>query len=143
VQRIVATLDKVYASKNIQCRLDVDDAAAFRGDEGDLLEILGNLLDNAYKWSRSRVVVGAASRSSEALGASGLTVWVEDDGPGVPDDRREAVLQRGVRADQKISGHGIGLAVVQDIVRAYGGSLEVTNNSELGGARITLFFPER
>ncbi|NIQ53597.1 MAG: two-component sensor histidine kinase, partial [Gemmatimonadetes bacterium] len=82
-----------------------------------LVEVLGNLLDNACKWSRRRVRILVRADA----GSRGMTVEVEDDGPGIPREQQEAVLERGVRADGSTPGHGIGLAVVQDVVGAYGG----------------------
>jgi len=137
VQRLTVSLDKVYADRGIQCEIVIDDAVGFAGDQGDLMEALGNVLDNAYKWARGRVYV-SASRDT----AAGLVVKVEDDGPGVPAAQRTAVLQRGVRADEAVSGQGIGLAVVQDILRAYGGSLELETSERLGGARVVMHLPD-
>ena len=71
----------------------------------------------------------------------GLLIAVDDDGPGVPADRVAQLLQRGVRGDERVQGHGIGLAIVQDIVRGYRGDLEVTRSEELGGARFEVRLP--
>lgn len=107
----------------------------FAGEREDLDEMLGNLLDNAFKWARSRVEV--ASR----LEAGGmLAVVVEDDGPGLPADRRDAVLAPGVRLDESTPGSGLGLAVVRDVARLYGGDLRL-GDSPLGGLRVELVLP--
>jgi two-component system sensor histidine kinase PhoQ len=116
---IVATLDKVYRDKQVSCELDVDAGAEFRGDPGDLSEILGNLLDNAYKYCRRRVVVEVGMRDGR------LRLEVGDDGPGLPAEALDAVLERGARADESIPGQGIGLAVVRETVELYGGRLEL------------------
>lgn len=137
VQRLSVSLDKVYAARGIQCEIAIDDAVTFAGDQGDLMEALGNVLDNAYKWARGRVYVSA----SRDVG-TGLVVSVEDDGPGVPAAQRTRVLQRGVRADEAVSGQGIGLAVVQDILRAYGGRLDLETSERLGGARVVMQLPD-
>ncbi|MDQ2696036.1 MAG: ATP-binding protein, partial [Pseudomonadota bacterium] len=89
----------------------------------------------ACKWAQSRVAVRARPLAAND-GRTGLVLEVEDDGPGIAADRRRAILQRGVRADPAVAGHGIGLAVVRDIVEeAYGGRLEI-GSSGLGGARV-------
>lgn len=107
----------------------------FAGEREDLDEMLGNLLDNAMKWAGSRVEV--ASR----LEAGGmLAVVVEDDGPGLPADRRDAVLAPGVRLDESTPGSGLGLAVVRDVARLYGGDLRL-GDSPLGGLRVELVLP--
>lgn len=134
VERVVAALAKVYADKAIAAHTSVDPQLRFRGDEGDLTELLGNVLDNAFKWAKGRVSVGAALASGK------LAVTVEDDGPGIADHELERVLQRGVRADQTVPGQGIGLAVVRDIIEAYGGEIRIAR-SALGGAAVTLVLP--
>ena len=134
VERMLAALAKVHGDKRIATEVIVDDGVRFRGDEGDLTELLGNLLDNAFKWGRTQVRVGA-----EAAGGK-LTLSVEDDGPGIAPEQAQRVLERGVRADQSVPGQGIGLAVVRDIVDAYGGELRI-ERSRLGGSRIILVLP--
>jgi two-component system sensor histidine kinase PhoQ len=106
-----------------------------RLDEGDLTELLGNLLDNACKWCTGSVRVACTAAGTT------LILNVEDDGPGIDAALGMAVLQRGVRADQATPGHGIGLAVVRDIVDALGGELEISRSAVLGGAHITLRLP--
>jgi two-component system sensor histidine kinase PhoQ len=134
VERMLAALAKVHGDKRIATEVVVDAGVRFRGDEGDLTELLGNLLDNAFKWGRTQVRV-----SAEAAGGR-LTLSVEDDGQGVAPEQAQRVLERGVRADQSVPGQGIGLAVVHDIVDAYGGELRI-ERSGLGGARIILVLP--
>lgn len=133
-ERIIVSLDKVYRDKAISAEMHVDKAPGFRGDQGDLLELLGNLLDNAYKWSAGRVKLSAGTDTGK------LTLLVEDDGPGIAPADIESILQRGARADQSTPGQGIGLAVVASIVQAYGGEI-VIGSSTLGGAAITIRLP--
>ena len=137
---IVASLEKVYSAKNILCEFDIDPRAQFYGEEGDLLELLGNLLENAFKWAKRRVLLTA--RVLPAVGArrNGLIFMVEDDGPGIPEDKVEHLLQRGVRGDERVQGHGIGLAIVQDLLRAYRGNLTVSQSPNLGGAAFSVRF---
>ena len=136
-----ATLLRVYARKDLVIELAVAPTAQFIGDRGDLTELLGNLLDNACKWCRTRVRFSAnIDESAEAR--ERLCLIVEDDGPGISAEDRARVLQRGVRADEKVPGHGLGLAMVHDTVDLYGGRLTI-DASPLGGARFTLRLPGR
>ncbi|MBS0364813.1 MAG: GHKL domain-containing protein [Proteobacteria bacterium] len=135
-----AALLKVYADKDLSIELAVG-KAQFMGDRGDLTELLGNLLENACKWCRSTVRL-SATVTEEAEPRERLSLLVEDDGPGISTQDRERVLQRGVRADEKTPGHGLGLAMVRDTVDLYGGRLSI-DRSPLGGARILLCLPGR
>jgi two-component system sensor histidine kinase PhoQ len=134
VERIARSMRVAYRDKAVELRTEADTELCFRGNEGDLMELLGNLLDNAYKWSRGTVVVGA--ETSDRI----LTISVEDDGPGIAPEQAEALLQRGARMDESVPGHGIGLAMVRAIVEAYEGTLAI-ERSALGGARMTLRIP--
>ncbi|NIP71980.1 MAG: histidine kinase, partial [Gammaproteobacteria bacterium] len=136
--RVVRSLDTVYAERGLERREHIDERSLFRGDQGDLMELLGNLLENAYKWARAAVAVSVRP-TGPRLGA--VEIRVEDDGPGIPAAQRAAVLDRGVRADGQVQGHGIGLAVVRDIVDTYGGTMELGESEELGGARVTICLP--
>ncbi|MBV9344013.1 MAG: GHKL domain-containing protein [Gammaproteobacteria bacterium] len=129
---------KVYAGKDLSIELAVVGAASFTGDRSDLLELLGNLLDNACKWCRSRVLLSATIQTA-APPRQRLELTVEDDGPGISDADRERVLERGVRTDEKVPGHGLGLAMVRETVELYGGQLTL-ETSQLGGlcARVRL-----
>jgi signal transduction histidine kinase len=98
----------------------------------DVEEMLGNLLDNACKWARSRVRI-----SSDVVDAERLAINVDDDGPGLDESLHEHVLRRGVRADEATPGSGLGLSIVRDLADAYGGSIVLTR-SPLGGLRAQL-----
>ncbi|WP_243649158.1 ATP-binding protein [Luteibacter rhizovicinus] len=137
---LVQSLEKVYAAKNVLCEFEIDNGAAFPGEQGDLLELMGNLVENAFKWAQHRVLLTARSLGTGA-GRRGLLLIVEDDGPGIADDKIGRVLQRGVRGDERVQGHGIGLSIVQDIVKAYQGEMQVDRSEELGGARFTVRIP--
>ena len=140
-EQIVTGLEKVYASKRVLCEFEIAAQARFHGETGDLQELLGNLLENAFKWAKSRVLLTVAEGATASNRRPGLSITVEDDGPGIAEDRIAHVLQRGVRGDERVQGHGIGLAIVQDIVRAYRGEMKVDRSGELGGARFLLRFP--
>ncbi len=135
IERLVNTLDKVHTGKGIRCDINIADDLEFPGEAGDLLELAGNLLENAYKWSQGRVRVTAS------MAGGMLQIEVEDDGKGIDATQRTAVLQRGRRADESVSGHGIGLSVVQEIVTVYGGSFSVGDSADLGGARMCIRIP--
>jgi two-component system sensor histidine kinase PhoQ len=132
-EKLKASLAKLYREKTVAIELDVATSLAFRGREGDLMEVLGNLLDNACKWAKSRVRVAGARHPT------GLELTVDDDGPGIDAALAEPLLERGVRADEAVPGHGIGLAMVRDIAAAYGGGVTI-ERSTLGGARVTVRF---
>ncbi|HUU73111.1 MAG TPA: ATP-binding protein [Burkholderiales bacterium] len=132
--RIVAAVKKVYRDKTFDVRVDIDDDVRFRGDEGDLTEVLGNVMDNAFKWCRSAVRISAAGENDV------LQLRIEDDGPGIRKADAAHVFERGARADESIPGHGIGLSVVREIVEAYGGKVNVTTSS-MGGAMVELQLP--
>lgn len=134
VEGLARTLRRLYADRHITIQLSVQDGIAARTEQADLEEILGNLLDNACKWSASRVLLSASQA------ASSLVLTVDDDGPGVEDALLESVLQRGVRADETAPGSGFGLAIVRDLVEVYGGSIALSR-SPLGGLRATLTLP--
>jgi two-component system sensor histidine kinase PhoQ len=140
-EQIVRGLEKIYASKRVICEFEIDAEARFHGEPGDLQELLGNLLENAFKWARSRVLLTVKPGATAPNRRPGLEMVVDDDGPGIPEDRIAHVLQRGVRGDERVQGHGIGLAIVQDLVRSYRGRLEVGASPELGGARFAVTLP--
>lgn len=140
LERIRSSLDKVHGGKGIICTLEVDSKAKCFLEEGDLYEIAGNLMDNAYKWCHSQVRVTVTAHRSPSHRHPDLLIKIEDDGPGIPESHRHEVLQRGIRADQSTHGHGIGLAVVHELVRLHGGSLSY-HQSQWGGACWEVFIP--
>lgn len=141
IDRLVSTLQKVYRDKGINCLCEVADDVLFPGEQGDLLECLGNILENAFKYASTTVAI-YLEPDTERLPAKGVRLCVADDGPGIPFEVRERVLRRGERGDQQMSGQGIGLSVASGIVRLYGGDLEI-GESDLGGARIAIWMPGR
>jgi two-component system sensor histidine kinase PhoQ len=140
-EQIVKGLEKVYASKGVLCEFEIQDGVQFHGEPGDLQELLGNLLENAFKWAHSRVLLTVRSEPATAGRRPGLLLAVDDDGPGIPPEKVGLILQRGVRGDERVQGHGIGLAIVQDLVRSYRGTLDVSTSTELGGARFEVHLP--
>ncbi len=141
VTELRAALFQVYSRKDLSIALSVRPGSHFVGDRGDLMELLGNVIDNACKWCTGQVRV-TIDIDAGAEPKRRLTVVVEDDGPGISESDRARVLERGVRADEKVPGHGLGLAMVRDTVDLYGGRL-VLEQSDLGGARVSLALPGR
>jgi signal transduction histidine kinase len=182
---LARTLLRLHADRSLTIEVHVDPAHIVRCQREDLDEMLGNLLDNACKWARSRVViasslalppdpppprqrrsavalrakaedgsderatggrpegssgVGSHGAMSEAEARSGIAITVDDDGPGLDPSMREAVLQRGVRADEASPGSGLGLAIVRELAGLYGGSIEL-DAAPMGGLRATLRLP--
>jgi two-component system sensor histidine kinase PhoQ len=133
VESLCNTLDKVYRDKQVKVSLDLPEQSMVAMEEGALLEMLGNLLENAYRLCLSEVRV--TQRSSH----QGDELCVEDDGPGVPQSQRARILERGERLDRQHPGQGIGLAVVKDIIESYGARLTL-GDSELGGAAFRIHF---
>jgi len=135
VERLLRTLDKVYHEKQVATEVALDAAIRFIGDEADLTEILGNLLENAYKYCRHsvRVVVRSAAHND------GLEILIEDDGPGIAKQQMAAVLQRGTRMDESVPGHGIGLSMANEVIALYGGQLSI-DSSTLGGVLLRIHF---
>lgn len=133
VDRLLRALNTAYHDRNIDVTADLPRPCRVRGDERDLMEMLGNLLENAFKYTHSRVRVSAALDGI-------LTLRVEDDGPGIAAEVRRAVLDRGTRADEVQAGHGIGLSVVAELVALYHGTLRI-EESPLGGACLVLELP--
>jgi len=139
VAELRVALLKVYARKDLSIEVLIAAGSQFVGDRGDLTELLGNLLDNACKWCRGAVRVTGSVDGSFAV-RERLGIVVEDDGAGISEEDRERIGRRGVRTDETVPGHGIGLSMVQDTVEMYGGTLTI-DGSTLGGARFSLRLP--
>ena len=141
IARLVDGLRKVYHDKQPDFEIRIESGMQFRGDTGDFLELSGNLLDNACKWCKKRVRISVVPSVGARAIASGMVLTVSDDGPGIPQDAADALMQRGMRLDESTPGHGIGLAVVKDIARSYGGRLSIKSSADLGGAEIMVSIP--
>ncbi len=135
LERIREALAKVYADKGVALTVQAASDLAWRIDEGDLFEAMGNLMDNAAKWARARVRVKAWREGAA------LRLQVDDDGPGFSDT--DAVLQLGVRMDERVPGHGVGLTIVKELVDSYQGELKLLRSDDLGGGRVDVTLPGR
>ena len=137
---LVRVMRKVYAERGLHITTTVPEQPLFfAGEEQDLQEMLGNLLDNACKWARSAVVIRA--QPVPQTGGAALRLTVEDDGPGIGAEHRALALARGVRLDETVPGTGLGLAIVQDLAHLYGGRLDLQPAGPCGGLRVVLSLP--
>ena len=142
-REIASSLRKIYRDKDVQCEMNIPDGASYAAEPGDLYEMIGNLLDNAWKWcSQSVVLTVNTNAQDENAGVSRWVLTISDDGPGVSDEQAATILDRGARGDQRgdVPGQGIGLAVVAEIVELYGGTVTV-DRSASGGAKFELSLP--
>jgi signal transduction histidine kinase len=132
---LLRVMQRIHAARELEWTVNpAKPPAVFRGEEQDLQEILGNLLDNAAKWAAQRVELSLAVHGDEFL------LTLDDDGPGIAEGQRSRVLNRGERADEEVPGSGLGLAIVVDLTRLYGGRVELAA-SPLGGLRVRLTLP--
>lgn len=135
-QGLAGVLVRVFADRTLTIDIDVQEEAAFRGQREDLEEMLGNLMENACKWASSRVRVSARGDHG------GLTLAVEDDGPGLSPDEAALASRRGKRLDEMSSGWGLGLSIVSDLVEVNGGTM-IFSRSNLGGLAVSIHIPGR
>lgn len=135
LEMVLQAMEKIYSDKSVQISIDISENTLFYGDENDLLEVLGNLIDNAYKFACNELYIRATEDKSN------MTLTIEDNGPGLPEYNQTRIFQRGERLDQQGLGQGIGLAVVYDIVKGYEGEVSA-EPSEFGGVRFNLSFPK-
>ncbi len=135
IERILSTLNKVYIDKHISVKHNLTITQAISIGEDDALELFGNLLENAFKWSKGQVTLTLSEANNKC------SICIEDDGPGIAEQSRKKILERGFRADSSTPGHGIGLAIVQDILAMYHSELNISS-SDLGGAKICFVVSE-
>jgi signal transduction histidine kinase len=135
LDELARTLERIFQDKGVTIDWDAPDDLYFLGERQDFMEIAGNAMENAGKWSKGRVRVRA-----KPVGAERLRLCVEDDGPGLPPDRREEVVRRGARLDENAPGSGLGLSIIDELARAYRGSLAL-GDSALGGLSVTVDLP--
>jgi len=136
VDRLILSLQRVYSQDLINIDAIIEPGLVFCGEKRDLLELVGNLLDNACKYGNGQVRLSAQLLDS-ANARAGINLQVEDNGPGIPKGQSEQLLRRGVRGDERVEGHGLGLAIVLEIVSAYDGEINI-QRSDLGGAHISV-----
>jgi signal transduction histidine kinase len=130
------TLERIFGERGVMIDWEAEDGLIFRGERQDLLELIGNVMENACKWCKRRVRAAA-----EPDGPGFLRVTVADDGPGLPENQREAVLRRGARLDENAPGSGLGLSIVEELAKAYGGAVSL-GESAWGGLQVELRLPQ-
>src|SRR6185312_7835349 len=135
LEELALTLERIFQAKGVEIDWRAPDDLFFHGERQDLLELAGNVMENACKWCKARVRVTAAE-----LAPTRFTLTVEDDGPGLAAADRAEVLQRGARLDETAPGSGLGLSIVDELARAYGGDLTLAD-SQMGGLKATLTLP--
>jgi len=131
---MVALLKQVHSGKRLDIRCDIPDDFPLFGDREDMLELIGNVLDNACKWARGKVQVRFSNGEN-------YRILIEDDGPGVTPEHLEKMTARGVRFDEDTEGSGLGLSIARDIVGLYGGSLRFAKSADFGGLSVEMDFP--
>jgi signal transduction histidine kinase len=132
---LARALERLHADRNLVINVHAPESHVVRVQREDLDEMLGNLIDNACKWARTRVLVDSEQTATD------VRISVDDDGSGLRVEMRDAVLYRGVRADEQAPGHGLGLAIVRDLAEVYGGTIAL-DHSPLGGLRAMLTLPK-
>jgi signal transduction histidine kinase len=135
LDELAVTLERIFQDKGVEIDWRCPETLCFQGERQDFMELAGNVMENAGKWCRAKVRAVAAATSPEQM-----TLTVDDDGPGLPPDRWADALKRGQRMDEHTPGSGLGLSIVDELARAYGGSVTLSA-SPLGGLRVTLVLP--
>lgn len=138
IQDLAGALSKLYSDKELSFSLNCSEKVLIKMDHQDAMELFGNLLDNAAKWARQHITIAVIE------GPESLEIQVSDDGPGVPAELLDQLTQRGLRADQQVPGHGLGLAIVQDILEVYGGHLSFRQSmqSKEQGLIVSILLPQ-
>jgi signal transduction histidine kinase len=134
IHQITGALARTSITENLTWDVQVDPDHKVRLDQSDLTELIGSLLDNARKWAKSRIKITTIADQTS------IRILIEDDGPGIEPHQRRMALSRGQKFDVNLSGTGLGLSIAQEIVQAYGGSLDLSDGL-LGGLRVTLELP--
>jgi signal transduction histidine kinase len=140
VTALARTMEKIHRDRDVAIALDVPAQARFRGEQQDLEEMVGNLVDNACKWAQSRVAIEVVANSPTSDGKGRVRIIVDDDGPGLSPAEREQVARRGRRLDETKPGSGLGLSIVVELASLYGGVLTL-GTAPIGGLRAELALP--
>ncbi len=135
LDKLQRTLKAIYREKALEFDVEMDEKVYFPGERDDLMELLGNLLDNASKWAQGQVSISAAADEHC------LTLVIEDDGPGIEEDQMERLMTRGERLDESTDGHGLGMSIITDIVNQYEGQLTLSRSASLHGLQVAVMLP--
>ncbi|WP_346898470.1 ATP-binding protein [uncultured Roseibium sp.] len=140
LSRLVRAMDKIYQRRGIEVESSISGGIRFRGEQQDMEEMAGNLIDNACKWASSQVTVTVQVLNEGGSARSMFELVVEDDGPGLSEEERKEAVKRGRRLDETVPGTGLGLSIVADLAALYGGRLEL-ERAGIGGLRTRLVLP--
>jgi signal transduction histidine kinase len=137
---LISVVKQIYSHRDLMIKVSIDKKMVAFGDREDMLELIGNLLDNACKWANNKinVIVIREMDSSQANELDKINIIIEDDGPGIKEDQLASLTHRGTRLDESIDGHGLGLSIVNDIVKLYAGTIEIKHSSTLGGIQVSI-----
>ena len=140
VPELISIVKQIYSHRNLLINEHIDKTATAVGDREDMLELMGNLLDNACKWAdhEINIFITKISMTGQNTESDKINIIIEDDGQGIETDQLASLTRRGTRLDESVDGHGLGLAIVNDIVKLYAGSIEITPSSTLGGLKINI-----
>ena len=141
ITKIKTSLDKVYLDKQLHIDVQIPEHCFVSCEEGDLYEIIGNLMDNACKWSKHQINITILLKPRKNRQLFTLLLTIEDDGPGIPVGKYHEILKRGIRADENIHGHGIGVTVVKELIELIEGHLEGSQSEALGGMKWSVYLP--
>lgn len=133
---LTRTLERIHQDKNITIHCDCRAGLAFQGNHQDLEDMAGNLLDNAYKWAKTQIIISCAPGPDTTI-----IMTIEDDGPGLPADKHAQMLHRGQRLDETVPGSGLGLSIVDELARLYRGSISLGKSERLSGLKASLILP--
>lgn len=142
VHAIIRTMKRIHSDKAIVFRTNLEDGLKFEGIREDLVDLLGNVVDNACKWAKSEVAVSVKAAEAGPRGPF-LQIIIEDDGKGVSAAELPQLFERGQRFDEHVPGTGLGLAIVRDVSEMYGGKVEAVVSTKLGGLKIILTLPAK
>lgn len=132
---LIAVIKQIYSHRDLTINYHIDDTVTAFGDREDMLEMIGNLLDNAGKWANNEINISIVCPDSAQ---DSIKIIIEDDGQSIDKEQLESLTQRGVRLDESIDGHGLGLSIVKDIVKLYSGTIVLKQSSALGGLQILI-----
>jgi signal transduction histidine kinase len=135
LEELAYTLERMFSDRGMEIDWRAGDDLVFQGERQDLMEIVGNVLENACKYGDDKVRAVAAP-----AGPDRFVLVVEDNGAGLPAERRQEVLKRGAKLDESAPGSGLGLSIVDDLARAYGGTVRL-DDSPLGGLKVSVELP--
>ena len=136
---LINVLKQAHNKAGLKAKLSIDNSVKLFGDREDMLELLGNLMDNAFKWAESQISCSVSLK--EDAGNKNINIIIEDDGIGKKPEELEQLAQRGVRLDESVEGHGLGLAICKDIVKLYAGSINFNYSEALGGFQVEVILP--